>query len=103
MELLTSRQVADILGVSIRVLSDWRYRGKHLPFYSTGASVRYDWVDVEAFLIRHRAEIDPDQELTESEARALARQLKAARAVLAAEPKRSVVEFMKAGGVSGLR
>jgi len=73
-----------------------------LPFYSTGGSVRYDWADVETFLIRHRAEIDPDQDLTVGEARALARQLKAALDVLAADPKLYVSAFMKAGGVSGV-
>lgn len=53
-------------------------------------------------MIRHRAEIDPDQDLTVGEARALARQLKAALDVLAADPKLYVSAFMKAGGVSGV-
>lgn len=101
LELLTSRQVADILGISVKLLADWRYRGKHLPFYSAGNLVRYDWADVEAFLVKHRREIDPDHELTPSEAKALARNLKAAREVLAASPKLSVAAFMRRGGVGG--
>lgn len=88
--LLTSRQVADALGVDIRVLADWRYLGKHLPYYAVGGSVRYRLSDVAAFLDRNRVEVDPDGVLTPREREALARHL------------RRVIDVMGERGLAGV-
>jgi len=44
-ELMTSRQVADVLVLDIRVLADWRCRNRCLPYYSLGWTVRYRELD----------------------------------------------------------
>lgn len=88
--LLTSRQVADALGLDIRVLADWRYLGKHLPYYLVGGSVRYRLSDVAAFLDRNRAVVDPEAVLTPREREALTRHLQ------------RVIDVMGERGLSGV-
>ena len=80
----------------VRLLADWRYKGQHLWFYKFGGKVRYDWKDIENFLVKNRHQIDPDQELSESAARALARNLREVRTYLAAHPDLEIAAFMKA-------
>ena len=50
--LLTERQVARILGVSVRTVQGWRLRGGGPRYYKLGRSVRYSRSDVEEFLRR---------------------------------------------------
>jgi len=95
-DLLTSREVSIILRLPVRLLADWRYKGQHLWFYKFGGKVRYDWKDIENFLVKNRHQIDPDQELSESAARALARNLREVRTYLAAHPDLEIAAFMKA-------
>ncbi len=54
-ELLNERQVAIILGLSRRTLSQWRWRKKGLRFMKIGRSVRYSEEDIEEFLRTHKS------------------------------------------------
>jgi hypothetical protein len=50
---MTSREVARSLNIPLRTLTDWRYLGKHLRYYTLGNTVRYDANEVAEFLQRH--------------------------------------------------
>jgi excisionase family DNA binding protein len=48
---LAPEQVADILKVSEKTLTNWRHRGKGLPFYKpSGRTVLYKMSDVENYI-----------------------------------------------------
>lgn len=50
-ELLTPREVARMLGVSIQTLAVWRCERRYeLPYVKVGACVRYRRGDLDAFL-----------------------------------------------------
>lgn len=50
-QLLTPRDVAKLLGVSVRTLAVWRCERRYnLRYVKVGACVRYRRADVEAFL-----------------------------------------------------
>lgn len=53
-DMLTSKQVSDMLGIKVNTLQKWRTRGvgpKYLKFSgSNAAAVRYDRKDVELFI-----------------------------------------------------
>ena len=52
--LLTAQEVADILGVPITTLYQWRSRGHGPVGYRVGRHVRYASADVHAWLERQR-------------------------------------------------
>jgi predicted DNA-binding transcriptional regulator AlpA len=61
-ELLDPRQVADLLGVTVQRLANWRYRGRGPNYIKLGyRSIRYQRADVEQWLAEHtiRAEDHP--------------------------------------------
>jgi len=50
-KLLTSDDVADILGVDPHTLAGWRCTGRYdLPYVKTGRLARYRRTDVDAFI-----------------------------------------------------
>lgn len=53
--LLNERQVAIILGLSRKTLSQWRWRKKGLQFIKIGRSIRYREEDIEEFLRTHKS------------------------------------------------
>lgn len=53
-KLLTERQVATLLEVSVKTLQGWRLKGGGPPFLKMGRLVRYLESDVEAFLLEKR-------------------------------------------------
>ena len=56
-KLLTPREVAGILGVSIGTLEVWRSANRYpLPYVKVGRAVRYDASDVEAFISMRKRE-----------------------------------------------
>lgn len=57
MELLTEREVAQILGVKPQSLAVWRLRGKNLPFLRVGRLVRYRKSDIEKWLDSQTVEV----------------------------------------------
>ena len=52
--LLSSADVAGLLGVSERTLEFWRYAGKGPAYVKVGKRVRYRLADVEAYLEANR-------------------------------------------------
>lgn len=51
--MLSPRQLADYLGVPVKTLYDWRWKGEGPPGYRVGRHVRYRVEDVEAWLEEH--------------------------------------------------
>ena len=52
--LLTERQLADRLSLSVRTLQAHRQIGGGIPFIKIGRSVRYDWAQVQTHLDRQQ-------------------------------------------------
>lgn len=52
--LMTSAEVAQVLRVSEKTLSNWRYRGQ-IPYLRVGGLVRYRWSDIDAWLKRQQS------------------------------------------------
>ena len=55
--LFTAQEVAELTGVPVSTLSQWRYRGQGIPYLRMGRLVRYDAADVESYLQRCRVEV----------------------------------------------
>jgi excisionase family DNA binding protein len=49
-DLLTPLQLAEVLGISVRTLYNWRSQRKGPPGFRVGSHVRYRRSDVEAWL-----------------------------------------------------
>lgn len=49
-EMLTPEDVAQITGLSLETLAQWRSKKVHLPYLKIGRLIRYDRRDVEAYL-----------------------------------------------------
>jgi hypothetical protein len=102
--LLTSREVATFLNVPLRTLSDWRYKGLHLRYYTVGNSVRYDAAEVTALLYRNLHDA-VDATLTERERAALDRRLAEVLAEIRAQgitDMDGIAAFLQRGGMGGL-
>ena len=58
--LVTERDAAELLGVSVRTLQKWRLQGNGPGFVKLGHAVRYDVKDLEAYieLARRRSTSD---------------------------------------------
>jgi len=54
-------EVAEVLGLSIRTLQGWRWRGGGPPYHRIGGAIRYDMAEVRAWLDaqRHTSTSDP--------------------------------------------
>jgi hypothetical protein len=52
--LLTERQVADILGISVKTLRNWRVSGGPLPFVKISRAVRYEPEAVARLIAQQR-------------------------------------------------
>lgn len=55
MELLSTKEAADFLGVPVGTLKDWRYHGRAgtrtpPPAYRAGRHIRYDRAELEQWL-----------------------------------------------------
>ena len=55
-KLMTSREVADVLGVPLRTLDQWAYLGKGPAFIKVGRHRRYDAADVDQYVRSCRVE-----------------------------------------------
>jgi predicted site-specific integrase-resolvase len=49
-ELLTPEDVSRITGISIETLAQWRSKKINLPYLKIGKLIRYDKIDIEAYL-----------------------------------------------------
>jgi excisionase family DNA binding protein len=54
---LTSRQVADMTGISLDTLARWRCRKQRIPYLKIGRAVRYERIEVLAYLERCRVPV----------------------------------------------
>lgn len=49
-DLLNSSQAAELLGLSIKTLANWRVSGQHdLPYRRIGGAIRYQYADLQSF------------------------------------------------------
>jgi len=56
-ELLTPEEVAEITGLSMDTLAQWRSQRRCIPYLKIGRAVRYDPTDVQAYLERCRVSV----------------------------------------------
>jgi excisionase family DNA binding protein len=99
--MLTCREVADALGISIRLLADWRYHDRHLRYYTVGGKVRYRLDDVRRFMERSLHD-DVDEEITPRQRDAVRRHLAGVIAQIRADGLTSaedIAAFIRAGGI----
>jgi len=47
-------EVADVLGVPVHTLDQWRSRGVGPDYHKVGRHVRYDWADVRRWLAERK-------------------------------------------------
>lgn len=52
--LLDERELADMLGLSVSTIRNWRWKGTGVPWLKVGSRVRYDRRDVERYLEESR-------------------------------------------------
>ena len=57
MELLTVKEVAELTGLSVETLNQWRSQGLHLPYIKLGKAVRYLRNDVERYIVGCRVDV----------------------------------------------
>lgn len=57
MELLTVQQVAELTGLSVETLNQWRSQGVCLPYIKLGKAVRYLRNDVERYIVGCRVDV----------------------------------------------
>ena len=57
MELLTVQQVAELTGLSVETLNQWRSQGVSLPYIKLGKAVRYLRNDVERYIVGCRVDV----------------------------------------------
>jgi excisionase family DNA binding protein len=57
MDLLTVQQVAELTGLSVETLNQWRSQGLHLPYIKLGKAVRYLRNDVERYIVGCRVDV----------------------------------------------
>jgi len=96
-ELMTSRQVADVLVLDIRVLADWRYRNRCLPYYSLGRMVRYRESDIVAFL-ENNLNKDSKTPVTERERESVRKHLSRVIDLIRSEGISDLAAFVIQGG-----
>lgn len=58
-KLLTEREIADLLNMSMRTLQEYRFRGIGPRFIKIGRAVRYSPEDVEAYIAARRRASTP--------------------------------------------
>jgi len=61
MPLLKVHEVAELTGLSVETLNQWRSQGRHIPYVKLGKAVRYLRKDVELYILRSRVEVPPNR------------------------------------------
>lgn len=62
MSLLSAEQVAELTGLALDTLAQWRSQRRGIPYLKIGRSVRYDVGDVQAYLRGCRVSVsDPNE------------------------------------------
>jgi excisionase family DNA binding protein len=61
-ELLTPEEVAEITGLSLDTLAQWRSQRRGVPYLKIGRAVRYDPAEIQAYLERCRVSVSDPRE-----------------------------------------
>ena len=61
-DLLTPEGVAEITGLSLDTLAQWRSQRRGIPYLKIGRAVRYDPAEVQAYLERCRVSVSDPRE-----------------------------------------
>ncbi len=61
-DLLTPEEVAEITGLSLDTLAQWRSQKRGMPYLKIGRAVRYDPTDVQQFLEGCRVSVSDPRE-----------------------------------------
>jgi excisionase family DNA binding protein len=62
MSLLSAEQVAELTGLALDTLAQWRSQRRGIPYLKIGRAVRYDFSDVQAYLRGCRVSVsDPNE------------------------------------------
>jgi excisionase family DNA binding protein len=62
MSLLSAEQVAELTGLALDTLAQWRSQRRGIPYLKIGRAVRYDVSDVQAYLRGCRVSVSDPQE-----------------------------------------
>jgi excisionase family DNA binding protein len=60
MELLDPKEVAELTGLSLETLAQWRSQKKHINYLKIGRLVRYTRQDIEDYLRRCRVSVSKE-------------------------------------------
>ncbi len=61
-ELLTPEEVSELTGLALDTLAQWRSQKRGIPYLKIGRAVRYDPVEVQAYLERCRVSVSDPHE-----------------------------------------
>jgi excisionase family DNA binding protein len=61
-DLLTPENVAEITGLSLDTLAQWRSQRRGIPYLKIGRAVRYDPAEVQTYLERCRVSVSDPHE-----------------------------------------
>lgn len=61
-DMLTPERVSEITGLSLDTLAQWRSQKRGIPYLKMGRAVRYDPVDIKAYLERCRVSVSNPME-----------------------------------------
>ena len=64
--LLTTKEVANMTGLSRETLAQWRSQRRGIPYLKIGRSVRYAFADVQAYLKGCRVSVSVPKERRQS-------------------------------------
>jgi excisionase family DNA binding protein len=59
--LLKVQEVAELTGLTVETLNQWRSQGRHIPYVKLGKAVRYLRKDVELYILGCRVEVPPNR------------------------------------------
>lgn len=51
---LTDKEVADLTGLGVQTLRNWRFEGRGIPYCKIGRAVRYEADEVAAYMAARR-------------------------------------------------
>ncbi len=61
-QFLTTEDVAELMGLSVETLAQWRSQRRGIPYLKIGRAVRYDPTDVQVYLEGCRVSVSAPRE-----------------------------------------
>ena len=49
-QILTEKEVSELLKISVKTLQSWRHQSKNLPYFKIGRTVKYKLSDIREYL-----------------------------------------------------